>query len=122
MRSLRGPVAAEASVELRGANDNLIDRDERSVTVAAAAEQLGCDSSTVRELLRKGLLSGHRVGKSDAPKGVRIKLWSIRAYEERHAFHADLQDRMRGAAPLSVRRPKNTADDEANARLKAIGA
>lgn len=120
-QSLRGPIAAEAMVDLREANDNSIDPDERSVTVAAAAERLGCNSTTVRELLRKGLLSGHRVGKSNVPKGVRIKLWSIRAYEERHALNG-AQDHMPGASAPPARRTKSKADAEADALLKAIGA
>jgi len=94
---------------------------ERSITVAAAAERLGCDHTTVRELLRKGLLAGIRIGKTDRPNGVRVKLWSIEAWEERHAI---------GGTPdqvLAPRRPPrrtaaNAAHNEAIQRLKAWGA
>lgn len=44
---------------------------------AVTAERLGCHETTVRELLRKGSISGPRVGKSDRPNGVRVKMWSI---------------------------------------------
>lgn len=96
-------------------------RDERSVTVTAAAERLGCDPTTVRELLRKELLAGVRVGKSARPSGVRVKLWSIEAWEERHAIGA-----IAGVpAPPASRRSRptvhNAAHEEAEARLKAWG-
>lgn len=97
------------------------DRDERAVTVAVAAERLGCDPTTVRALLRQGLLAGHRIGKTDDPNGVRVKLWSIEAWEERHAIGGTAE----ALAPRQAvrrRRQGNGADREADARLKALGA
>lgn len=119
---MRGPAPLGADVLLNGANDNEFERDERSVTVAVAAIQLGCDPSTVRALLRKGLLSGHRVGKSAPPKGVRVKMWSIRNYEAQHSLHAARQLLPTAAPPLKSGRVRNEADDDAHARLKALGA
>lgn len=96
-------------------------RDERSVTVSAAAERLGCDPSTVYELVRKGLLTGHRIGKTDEPKGIRIKLWSIEDWEERHAIGGSAV--IAGTKePPKRRRRSNAADLEADAVLKALGA
>lgn len=120
-RSLRGPAPKDAAVSLGGANDNDLEQDERSVTVAMAASHLGCDASTVRELLRKGLLTGHRVGKSEPPKGVRVKMWSIREYEARHPVRVDQQPPAHSAF-VPVCRARNKADEDAHARLKALGA
>lgn len=98
-------------------------RDEQSITVAAAADRLGCDRSTVYELLRKDLLAGIKVGKSDAPIGVRVKLWSIVAWEEKHAVGgtAGLEGQPATAARRRGSRG-NPADREADAALKALGA
>lgn len=63
------------------------DDTEESVTVAEAARRLGCATSTVRELLDAGQLSGHRVGKfvkGKAPRGVRVHAASIKAYQRRN--------------------------------------
>jgi len=62
------------------------DEIDPAVTVTAAAIALGCDQSTVRALLRSDQLSGHHVGKSDRPSGVRVSVASIRAYKERHSI------------------------------------
>lgn len=83
---------------------------------------MGCDQTTIRELLRKELLAGVRIGKSAEPTGVRVKLWSIEAWEEAHAIGG-----LKGLEPagqtVRQRRPKqNVADIEADARLKALGA
>ncbi len=65
-----------------------------SVTVATAAHDLSCDESTVRALLRAGDLEGHRIGKGLCrkksgkkvePRGVRVFIDSIAAYQRRHA-------------------------------------
>ena len=102
-------------------------RDERSVTVAAAAERLGCDQTTVRELLRKKLLAGHRIGKTAEPNGVRVKLWSIEAWEETHAIGGSESGGSGEELTPAARRPPrrragNPADLEADAALKALGA
>lgn len=99
----------------------LLERDERSITVAAAAERLGCDHTTIRELLRKELLAGIKVGKTDKPNGVRVKLWSIEAWEERHAIGGS-PARETGEKRRRPPRQANAAHDEAMARLKAWGA
>lgn len=100
-------------------------RDERSVTVGAAAERLGCDPTTIRELLRRNLLAGVRVGKTARPNGVRVKVWSIEAWERRHAIGGAVGDGDDGSvpAPPKPRRPPvhNPAHEEAMARLKAWG-
>ena len=96
------------------------ERDERAITVAAAAERLGCDPTTIRELLRKALLAGIRVGKTDKPNGVRIKLWSIEAWEQRHEIGGSPECH-NVARPRGQRPAHNPAHDEAEARLKAWG-
>jgi hypothetical protein len=109
-----------ATVELDGANDNEI--DERSVTVASAALRLGCNQSTVRDLVRNCQLSGHRVGKGANPTGIRIKMWSIKEYEQRFAVGLTAEPVRTDEPSIRVRRRQNAADDQAAARLKAIGA
>lgn len=49
----------------------------RSVRVAKVAEALDIDQSTVRRLLDRGDLEGHKVG-----RGVRIYVDSVQAYQE----------------------------------------
>lgn len=98
------------------------ERNERSITVAAAAERLGCDQTTVRELLRKKLLAGHRIGKTDKPNGVRVKVWSIEAWEERHGIGCDADDEEEKPTPRMPRPTRhNQAHEEAMERLKAWG-
>lgn len=63
-----------------------IDDAEESVTVAEAARRLGCATSTVRELLERGDLTGHRIGKGDNPRGVRVHARSVRHYKLRHTL------------------------------------
>lgn len=99
-------------------------RDERSVAVAVAAERLGCDQTTIRELLRKGLLTGLRVGKTDRPNGVRVKMWSIEEWERRHAIGGERGAEMEMPEPPSRRRRAPVSDAahlEAMAALKAFG-
>ena len=97
-------------------------RDERSVTVAVAAQRLGVDHTTVRAMVRKRLLAGFKVGKTEKPGGVRIKLWSIVEWEEGHEIGVD-----EPAAPMvksrrhQPRPVRNAADEEAAARLRAWG-
>lgn len=89
-----------------------------SVTVNIAARILGCDPSTVRKMLRRGYLSGHRVGMGDSPYGVRVDLASVEAYKAHHAIVAlcDLP------APVRRRRQvSNPACDEALAWLRSQG-
>jgi hypothetical protein len=110
-------------VTTRPAQQALQERDERSITVASAAARLGCDGTTIRALLRSGLLSGVRIGKTDKPGGVRVKLWSVTAWETRHAIAGQPTN-----VPTASPKPKtyrgpahNPAHDVAVARLKAWG-
>lgn len=90
-----------------------------SITVAQAARRLGCDPTTVRALIREGSLSGHRVGKGKTPNGVRIKLWSVIEYEERHAFGR--REPANDAGKPKPRRDPNPAHGEAMAYLRSLG-
>src|SRR5258708_6501127 len=100
-RELRGPVSTETDLVLSSANDNQSERDERSVTVTCAAERMGCDHTTVRALLRAGELAGIRVGKTEQPRGIRVKLWSIQEYELRNAIGTHAQEQ--GPLPKSLK-------------------
>jgi excisionase family DNA binding protein len=64
------------------------DDTEEAVTVAEAARRLGCATSTVRDLLDRGQLSGHRVGAGNKPRGVRVHVEAIRRYKARHSIGA----------------------------------
>lgn len=121
-RCLQGPAWTDALVRLDAANDNVAEHDERSVTVAAAAVRLGCNPTTVRELLRKNVLAGHRIGRSTTPTGVRIKLWSIKAFEQRHALGCMREEAFSSDQPTPRRRGRNKANEQAASRLKALGA
>jgi excisionase family DNA binding protein len=76
-------------------------------TVAATLE---CDPSTVRKLLRRGLLQGHRVG-----RGVRVYLDSVRAYQERTRIGGE------DVAAAPARRLATAAHREAMAFLRGHG-
>lgn len=112
-----GPVQKAAL--LAAANDT---GDDVAVSIADASKILGCDPSTVRELVRKGLLAGFRIGKSAHPKAIRIKLWSIREWEETYAVVPANCDAEPVKAVRSPTRVRNRADDEAAAWLKSRGA
>lgn len=95
---------------------------EESVTVAEAARRLGCATSTVRELLDAGQLSGHRVGKfvkGKAPRGVRVHAASIRAYQRRNGVggHAPAAANDRQPGKVSA----NPGAAEARRYLRAMG-
>ena len=95
---------------------------EDAITVAQAARRLGGDPTTIRELLRKGLLAGVRIGKTDNPGGVRIKVWSIIAWEERHAMGRGVEAaKSEDRAPPRRTVASNAAHEEAEARLRAWG-
>jgi excisionase family DNA binding protein len=60
------------------------------ITVAEAAAIIGCDKSTVRELVRIGQLQGWKVGKhrkGKEPTAVRVSSESCYAYRERNTIH-----------------------------------
>lgn len=106
--------------------DDVDDETEESVTVAEAARRLGCDTSTVRELLRLKLLSGHRIGKHAVadngkrkdPRAIRVHADSIRLYKAKHSI---------GAPPAvtevspSRRISRSPGAAEARRRLRELG-
>jgi excisionase family DNA binding protein len=111
---------AVAFLQAENSNEPL---DERAVTVAAAAERLGCDKTTVRALVRRGLLTAFRIGKSEHnPRAVRIKLWSIQEWEQCHRIApvSEVEQARRRVSPNKQKR--NQPDEDADARLKAMGA
>jgi len=63
---------------------------DRGVTVARAAELLGCDASTVRRLVKAGALTGWRVSADPARRGEpRLSLASIEAWRRQHRLESD---------------------------------
>jgi excisionase family DNA binding protein len=86
---------------------------ERSITVAAAAEALSVDASTIRRLLTAGELAGHRVGVKRG--AVRIYVSSLSAYQTRNRFDAP------PPPSTSPRRRVNPAHREALAHLAGLG-
>lgn len=96
-----------------------VEDDEQSVTVADAARRLGCAQSTVRDLLDCGELTGHKVGKTAKPGGVRVHLESIRHYKRRNAIGA--VRRPTGEAAESPRVAHNPGAAEARRELRRRG-
>jgi excisionase family DNA binding protein len=88
-------------------------QEERSLTVAQAAALLSCDPSTVRRLLKKGDISGHRIGKD----GVRVFASSIAAYQRQHAIIPDAAPENRPSRD----RPASPGHLAAIASLRAQG-
>lgn len=104
---------------LRLANTEPDEGDDDAVTVAVAARRLGCAHSTVRDLLDCGELTGHRVGKTAKPGGVRVHVASIRAYKRRNVIGA-----VRKSAPEptpAARIAPNPAAAEARRELRRLG-
>ncbi|MBR2813438.1 MAG: helix-turn-helix domain-containing protein [Reyranella sp.] len=98
-----------------------IEEAEASITVDRAAIMLGCDPSTVRKLLRRQQLTGHRVGLGDQPNGVRVHLESVRAYKRRHAIGGDPELPKPPQPPRPPKRAEGADYREALAYLKAAG-
>jgi excisionase family DNA binding protein len=98
-----------------------IEEEEASITVDQAARLLGCDPSTVRRMLKRRRLTGHRVGLGDEPNAVRVHLASVRAYKRRHEIGGDPEV----PKPAKPARTPKAADGaeyrEALAYLKAAG-
>ena len=92
-----------------------------SVTVAVAARRLGCDPTTVRALLVSRQLSGHRVGKGENPRGVRVHLASINDYIARHQIGGEPVNDNSLTQLISRRRQRSTVHDAAMAALIAMG-
>lgn len=91
---------------------------EESVTVAEAARRLGCDASTVRELVRIGELTGHRVGKSSEPGGIRVHAAAVREYKRRNATGGGETRQVPTPARRTVH---NAGAAEARRRLRELG-
>lgn len=85
----------------------------RSVRVAEAAAILACDPSTVRKMVRAGLLQGHRVGARGG--GLRVTLASIEAHRAGTATAAQPR------APAPATPPLPAAHRAALAELHALG-
>lgn len=119
--AVRGPRSSFATATLSTANTNN-EPDEVSVSVSSAAHRLGCDTSTIRALVRKGLLIAFRVGKTERPKAIRIKLWSIREWETNHAVAASNGNASKETTRQQKTRRSGKLDEAAAARLRAIGA
>lgn len=86
------------------------DRPRPSARIDVVARTLDCDPCTVRRLLRRGDLEGHRVG-----RGVRVYLDSVRRYQE--VGHI-------GAAQSTAPKPRSaptTEGREAKAFLRSLG-
>lgn len=91
-----------------------------ALSVGEAARLLGCDPSTVRKLLRRRRLRGHRIGSTDQPRGVRVSLASVLAWKRRHAVGGDGQY-AEAVMPRSRARRRNPAAEKALAELRAMG-
>lgn len=87
----------------------------RSLTIAAAAELLSVDRSTVRKWLRSGEIEGHRIGR----RALRVYADSIEDYRSEHAIAG------RAGTPSRCqpkRAPRLTAAHrEAEAFLQSLG-
>jgi excisionase family DNA binding protein len=100
-----------------------IDQADDGITVAEAARILGCDQTTVRQLLRTGELEGWRVGKTLRPRGVRISRLSCDDYKDRNAICPDGASTTRQGERRADSRPnrRSAAHLEALAFLRARG-
>jgi len=115
-RSLRSVRAADGRSSLT-ANRDLADP---SIMVAEAASLLGCNQSTVRALLNAGRLAGHRVGKGANPRGVRVRMASVKEYIARHAV-GQIADNDNGAPTARRSAPRTAEHEAAVARLRTWG-
>lgn len=94
--------------------------NDDSVTVAVAARRLGCDPTTVRALLIHRQLAGHRVGKGQDPRGVRVHMASIHDYIFRHAIGGEaVNDNVEVSAKVRLR--PTAVHNDAMAKLRAMG-
>lgn len=98
-----------------------IEEEETSITVDQAARMLGCDPSTVRKMLKRRRLTGHRVGLGDEPNGVRVHLASVRAYKRRHDIGGDPELPKPARPPRTSKQVEGAEYREALAYLKAAG-
>jgi hypothetical protein len=105
----------------RSVRPTLAESPDDSVTVAVASRRLGCDPSTVRELLRTRALGGHRVGKGKDPRGVRVHLASIHDYIARNSIGEERVNDNVEVQPNPRRRQRSAVHDAAMAELLAMG-
>ncbi len=87
------------------------DAPRASAKLETVAVMLDCDPSTVRKLLARGLIEGHRIGS----RSIRVYVDSIRAYQERSRMGGESM----AAGP--ARRRATTAHREAVAFLRQHG-
>lgn len=91
------------------------------ITVAEAARVLGCDETTVRELVHHRQLEGWRIGKGNGKKlrAIRVSRSSCLEYRERNRI-GDIPAEAPPPRPAKPRRP-SAAHQEALAYLRSIG-
>jgi excisionase family DNA binding protein len=96
---------------------------DRGVTVARAAELLGCDPSTVRRLVKAGALVGWRVSADPSRRGQpRLSIASIKAWRRHHKLEFDAPTTAQGQQRPASQRPTLTAAHRAAvANLKDLG-
>jgi len=87
-----------------------------AVTVNEAARQLGCSVATVRRLLDRSELTGHRIG----IRGVRVDQTSIDDYRRRHALRGT-GETLPAPRPPSRQATASREHREACARLRELG-
>ncbi len=96
---------------------------DRGVTVARAAELLGCDPSTVRRLVKAGALEGWRVSANPSRRGEpRLSIASIQAWRRHHKLEFDAPAMAPGQQRPASQSPTLTAAHRAAvANLKDLG-
>lgn len=94
--------------------------DDDGITIADAARIVGCDPSTIRELVRIGELEGWKVGKTRNPTGVRVSRGSCFEYRERNST---VEHDRPARQPAPKRRPRRSTAvvQETIAALRSIG-
>jgi excisionase family DNA binding protein len=97
-------------------------RDDVGIGVAEAARLLGCDQTTVRELVRTGRLEAWRIGKGRNPRGIRVSREAVFEYRDRHRVAPQPSDES-GQLPARkpARRRQSAAHLEALRYLRSLG-
>jgi len=102
----------QSSTSLRvAASPEIPSEIDRGVSIGDAAALLGCHSSYVRKLLKRGSLSGYRLG-----RGVRIWLSSVRSYQHQGRLRVTSQ-----SAPADPQSKPGAQYREAVAALHGLG-
>jgi excisionase family DNA binding protein len=96
---------------------------DRGITVARAAELLGCDPSTVRRLIKSGSIEGWRVSTRPERRGhPRLSLASIQAWRHAHKLESNVEPPPSNNPQAALQRPTLTAAHRAAvANLKELG-